>query len=444
MDERNESGLEDRRQLEHLIPIGFAFLLPYVPYWTIIGLSLLSVVHALYLSPRWIRVTTRKDEASRGFSPGKLYYALSVLALLLLFRDRLYMAAAVWALLAVGDSLSNILGRRLGGPRLPYNPTKSVAGFVSFWVSGALASWALLLWNIPADLNYAPPSLLLFSVIASFLCALGESLPPVIDDNLAIAWIGAVSYPLLFSIPGTVVVLEAPWTQAIVLNAPAAILAWRLRWLSWSGALLALVFGTLIYCSMGIFGYLVIVCFLVLGSLSTQAGFAHKDRLKVAEAGGGQRSVASIVSNGLVPLALAILHFWLKDPMLRVAYTAALATAGFDTVSTEIGQWLGRRPVSPLTFRRVRVGTPGAISMPGTCAGILGALSIATLPVVLGWLPAQAIGLILGAALAGAFFESLLAAFFKYDFAFSDDALNLYNTLFAAVAAAVLWRFLNC
>ena len=93
MDENNTDHLEDWRQLEHLIPAGFAFLLPYIRYGAALILAGVAVFHALYISPRWVGVTTRQDEKQRGFSVGKLLYALCILVLLLVFPDRLLPSA---------------------------------------------------------------------------------------------------------------------------------------------------------------------------------------------------------------------------------------------------------------------------------------------------------------------------------------------------------------
>lgn len=443
MDERAKAALEDRRQIEHLVPLAFAFTLPYLPYWAIVGLALLAVVHALIFSPRLIRVTTRSDEAEKGFSPGKLYYALSVLALVLVFHDRLYIAAGVWAILSTGDSLSNLLGRRLKGLKIPYQRSKTWAGFLSFWVFGGLACWGLMLWNAPPDLEHSAEVLLLFSAVAALFCAFGESLPAVIDDNLAVPWIGALTLWALFLIPDASPKAAAPWLHALAANL-AAVAAVRLfGWLSWRGALLASLFGMIIYGSLGLIGFLTMTLFLVVASAATQAGLSRKSRLGVAQANQGARGVSNILSNGCVALALAIFSFWIDDPLLAVAYCAAVATAGFDTVSTEIGQWLGRQPYSPIRFRAVPVGTPGAVSAPGTLAGMGSGLLIAALPALTGWLPAKAALCVWLGALSGNVFESVLAAWHDYDFAFSDEALNLHSTLFGAAAAGFLWSAIS-
>jgi farnesol kinase len=196
----NSEQVEDRRQIEHVVPFGFVFLFPYLSFVGILLLGLIGLVYALYVSPRLVRVTTRVEERQRVSRP-KLNYTLASLGTLLLFHNRIYIAAGAFALLAVGDAISNLVGRKFGGPRVPYNPAKTIGGSVAFWASGTVAAWVALLWNTPPG-AYSPSVLLAFSLLASAVCALVESLPQMIDDNITIVFTGSAILYLLFSLPG--------------------------------------------------------------------------------------------------------------------------------------------------------------------------------------------------------------------------------------------------
>ena len=439
MDADNANILEDRRQLEHLLPIGFAFLLPYISYGTALLLAVVAVVHALYISPRWVRVTTRHDEKRLGFSIGKSLYALSILGLLLAFPGQLYIVAGVWAILAVGDSLSNVVGRRWGQTKLPYNPIKSTTGLLTFWISGTLASWILLSWNLPSGSQYTSGVLLLFAVISTSLAALAESLPSTIDDNLIITWIASVSYVLLFSIENTYPQLSGYWFEALLINLAAALLATFLRWISWKGTVLASLFGFFVYIAMGWQAYALLCVFLILGSLATRMGKKRKEMLRIAEGEHGRRGVSNVLCNGIVPILIALFSLWIKSPVLAVAFAAAVATATLDTVSTEIGQWLGRKPVNPITFRPVRVGTPGGVSWEGTGAGVLAAALVGLISFWTAWLPLSAAPVIVVGALSGGTAESVLASVLKRKPEYSGSTLNLFNTLLGAFVSAMIW-----
>ncbi|HSR67671.1 MAG TPA: DUF92 domain-containing protein [Acidobacteriota bacterium] len=435
---------EDLRQLEHLLPVGFAFTLPYLPYWAILSLAGLAILHALFFSPLLVRITTRQDEALRRVSPGKLYYALGVLALLLIFRERLYLAAAVWALLSVGDAASNFIGRRIGRHKLPYHPDKSWQGLLAFWLLGGLSAALLLWWNLPPEASFSLTRIVACCLLTSLAAAIGESLPEVIDDNIAVVWIGAATLPLLISIDTPLPSPAAPWAEILMVSAGAALLARVLGWVSTRGAVMGGVVALLIYTGAGRPAFLVLLSFVATGSIATRLGFAHKHKLAIAQGERGERGVSNVLANGSVALAAALISLWVDAPeLLRAAFTAALATAALDTLSTEIGQWLGRRPINPVTFRPVPVGTPGAVSLEGTLAGWMGAGLVASVAVFSGWLPWPALPVIWVAAVAAGFYESLCGTLFRSRLPYSDEALNLYSTLFGATAAGWAWSLLH-
>lgn len=441
MDDRERDRLEDRRQVEHLLPVGFAFLLPYISYPTALLLGMLAVLYALYVSPRLLRVTTRAEELRRGFSMGKLTYALGVLGLLVLFREQMYIAAAAWGILAAGDAFSNLVGRRWKGRDLPYNPEKSLGGLLTFCVTATAAAWVLLGWNGAAQTGITATTMLAFSFLAAALAGLAESFPSVVDDNIAVCWVSSLTLYLLFSAQqGELLPPAGSWTTALAVNLGVLLLSRLVRWISGWGTVAGFVFGVLIFVAAGPVGYGLILSFLVLGSLTTRLGRQRKRAFGVEEANQGQRGLSNVLSNGLVPALLALAFFWVEGSWLKVAYCGAVATAAFDTVATEIGQWLGRSPVNPRTLRPVAVGTPGAVSLAGTAAGFGAALILAVLAWGFGWLPWLSIPIIVAGALAGAWFESLAGSFRPPGGGPVWDAtLNFYNTLFGASASGLLW-----
>jgi dolichol kinase len=171
--------------------LGLAFLFPYVDFSVVLGLGFAGLVYAVYVSPKWLRITTRPGELRGGWLGPKLYYVASVLGVLCLFRRELHVATAAWAIFAVGDALSNFVGRRWGHGRIPYNPRKQASGSLAFWLGGSVAAWVVGLWNLPPTVILAPGTFFLACACASLACAVVESLPLPIDDNLVLPWIGA-------------------------------------------------------------------------------------------------------------------------------------------------------------------------------------------------------------------------------------------------------------
>jgi uncharacterized protein (TIGR00297 family) len=105
-----------------------------------------------------------------------------------------------------------------------------------------------------------------------------------------------------------------------------------------------------------------------------------------------------------------------------------------DTLSSEIGQVLGRTPVVPTTGEIVPIGTDGAVSLEGTLVGVIGSALLAFMAYLFGAIPLAAVPLIMMAAFIGSSVESLLASWIQKDFSLKNELFNLINT---AVGGAV-------
>src|SRR5690606_11644713 len=132
------------RKLLHISPGFLAFLLPYAPHTKpLSGQALfeLTVITAfltgLYIALR--RFVARPGESD--FYVTTLSYPAAVLGTLFAFPHAPELAAVVVVVIAFGDGAAYLGGKRIGGPRLPWNPTKTWAGTLTFvLVAGPLAS----------------------------------------------------------------------------------------------------------------------------------------------------------------------------------------------------------------------------------------------------------------------------------------------------------------
>src|SRR6266403_225177 len=79
---------------------------------------------------------------------------------------------------------------------------------------------------------------------------------------------------------------------------------------------------------------------LVLTWVATRIGYAHKQRLGIAEARVGRDEHQVLANLGLAALCSLLYAFGGHDPRLLVAMVAAFAEAAADTMSSEIGQAL--------------------------------------------------------------------------------------------------------
>ncbi len=106
--------------------LGFAFLLPVLTWVQAMGCAVLALLFNLFLLPRFaVDLRKRPDQAGgSNVWTGIVLYPLSVLALILLYRHHLHVAASAWAIMALGDGMASMAGESLGGPALPWNCEK--------------------------------------------------------------------------------------------------------------------------------------------------------------------------------------------------------------------------------------------------------------------------------------------------------------------------------
>ncbi|MFH1862929.1 MAG: DUF92 domain-containing protein [bacterium] len=186
-------------------------------------------------------------------------------------------------------------------------------------------------------------------------------------------------------------------------------IAWRLKWLTLSGATAASLLGTVV---LGLGGWSWVFPLLAFFVTSTLLSIYRVRRVGVfEETKGARRDAMQVLANGGVAGAIVILGLWNEMGVLP-AYLGALAAATADTWSSEIGIALGKNP------RRITDGKPVLPGVSGgvTLAGLVGGLSGAILIALTGWLSVSLriafrdVLIIILAGLAGTVFDSLLGA----------------------------------
>jgi len=197
----------------------------------------------------------------------------------------------------------------------------------------------------------------------------------------------------------------------------------------------------------------------VLTFLATRAGKLRKVMAGLAEGKRGRTAAQVIANLGFSALCvnswmyIAVLwgfsrccdsgigNVWVEW-ILEVMCLAALVEATADTVSSEIGQAYGGQPVLLVGMKRVAPGTDGAVSVLGTCAGIAAGVVVASVGVWAMHLHAKEALVAVGGGTLGLFFDSLLGATVERRGWIGNDLVNFTSTVFAAVTAALAYRYL--
>lgn len=205
-------------------------------------------------------------------------------------------------------------------------------------------------------------------------------------------------------------------------------------------------------------GLLPLVCLFVLTFLATRAGRARKLRAGLAESRRGRKAAQVLANLSVAALCVSPAAEWLLrrwgapaggglgfadlwvSVAMKTAALAALAEATADTMSSEVGQAFGGRPVLLTRFKRVDPGTDGAVSLVGTGSGVLGAAVVAAIGCWAMHLGVYGAVVVWGCGVVGLFADTLLGATLERRGWIGNDLVNFISTLVAALAATWIMR----
>ncbi|KAK9804232.1 hypothetical protein WJX72_002567 [[Myrmecia] bisecta] len=120
---------------------------------------------------------------------GPLYYVLVLIGVTIFYWRASPVGLVALSLMCGGDGLADIVGRRLGKTKLPYNPSKTYAGSIAMFLGGLAMSMGLIalfcsLGYFRCSMGEVFPSVAAISLVATLI----ESLPinQSVDDNLSV------------------------------------------------------------------------------------------------------------------------------------------------------------------------------------------------------------------------------------------------------------------
>lgn len=427
---------EPLRKALHIAFGLFAFTLRWLPWPIAAAVAACAVLGNWLLLHRIVGKRVARSE--RGYDAGIVLYPVMVLLLILVFRNRIEIAGTVWAILAFGDGFATLGGKAIGGARLPWNRDKSWSGFAAFLAFGFVGAEVVYLWLRSKPTALSPLAIVAGTVI---VCAIVESLPLNVDDNITVPVAGgAAMASLVYAQTIAIPPIDGAVAIWLAVNTVLAIAGYLARSVDVSGLVGGWILGAVVIVFGGWPLYAVLLAFFVIGTATTKLGYRRKASAGLAQEKEGRRGFSHAFSNVGVAALLAIASSAIPQhrTALWLAAAAALATAAADTTASEVGQLLGRRAFLPLTLKRVPVGTEGAISIEGTVAGLIGGFIVAVVASIAEFsaFAPRVVVPITAAAFIGSYIESLAGNWNrKRASSVPNGALNFFNT---AVGAGVL------
>lgn len=164
---------------------------------------------------------------------------------------------------------------------------------------------------------------------------------------------------------------------ALLLSGFIAALAYWRGSLALSGAVGALLVGTVVYGFGGWIWGILLAFFFISSSLLSH--YKEREKQAVAEEKfdkGHRRDLGQVLANGGAGAIVALLNGLFPSPLWLPLFLGTMATVTADTWATELGTLSKRPPRLITTGRVVPVGSSGGISLFGTAVSFAGGLII--------------------------------------------------------------------
>ncbi len=154
--------------------------------------------------------------------------------------------------------------------------------------------------------------------------------------------------------------------------------AWKMKTLSMSGMIGAIIIGSSVFIGFSWEGLLILGSFFVSSSMLSKIKTKRKSTLVDILKKHDQRDIIQVLANGGIPAVIAIGVLVNAEDFIQYAvlFSISLAAANSDTWASEIGTLSKQKPRLLLTLKKVERGTSGAVSLLGTVAALVGSCFI--------------------------------------------------------------------
>ncbi|MEW5923559.1 MAG: DUF92 domain-containing protein [Candidatus Zixiibacteriota bacterium] len=163
----------------------------------------------------------------------------------------------------------------------------------------------------------------------------------------------------------------------LVLAALLAIVSFKFRALTISGAVGMTLIGAIVFGIGGVVFAIPLILFFITSSLLSTLKSNHKENALREADKTSPRDIYQVLANGGIASIIVIIYFITDNSLWYLVYLAAVVEATADTWATEIGMLSRHKPVSITTFKETTPGRSGGITLLGTASSLFGPILIA-------------------------------------------------------------------
>lgn len=369
IDRSSKEKSEFPRKIVHILVGNWIFLGPlFENYWAMIFTPLVFVFLNYFSIKSQTFHSMERNGSKRDY--GTVYYAIS---LVLLSSLSYYTGKWIYALIGIlimtyGDGLAALFGMKYGYRNFIVNPKKTYEGSFIVFVFGFIISLILPLFYFE-KISVSFTFFLGISLINGIYSLILELAGRNGLDNLLLPIGSGIMGGLMIYHPSKGFFLSLLISSAILFY------AYKKRAISIDGASIAILVGAILYFCGGLYLYLALLGFFILGSIITKIKNPYKNSIKKynKESNNG-RNASQVLSNSLPAVVLAFMYYLSHNSLYLLLAFVIFAGASADTFASEIGSLSKRKVISLIGLKEVPRGLSGGVSILGILASIVGAL----------------------------------------------------------------------
>lgn len=405
------------RKIIHILVGNWILLGPlFESYWALIFTPLVFVFLNFYSVKSSTFFSMERHGDKRNF--GTVYYAIS-----LVFLSTLSFITGKWLyaflgilIMAYGDGLAALFGIKYGSKNFTINSSKTHEGSFIVFLSGFLITLIFPLFyfdHVETPLSFF---LVIGFIIGIYSFILELSGKDGLDNLLLPIGSGLMGGFLIYFYSNR-------FLLSLCLSSAILFLAYRKKSISLDGVGLAVLTGAVLYICGGIYIYLALIGFFILGSIISKVTNTYKSSIEMDKFDKDLgRTGIQVLANSLPATVFSIIFSISSNYTYLLLAFAIFASASADTFASEIGSLAKGKVISPIGFKEVPRGLSGGVSLLGIFASFLGSFLLAIFAYPEFGLAGVKFCLILG--FIGSIIDSILGYIFQRKYIHKDGKLS--------------------